>query len=218
MSRTPSYLDRYDQLKIVVRDVLSQLVDDADLEEAMRDARAAFAEMEDEIPYADRPGHAMYWSTFMVYQSLATWKAAARRGADVHAVGRAILAAPMRGHPKPASPEEIEALRRDGLASQEGAAADEFVFEVVEGDGDHDWGMNITRCAVCHAFSKHGAMALVPYMCASDDKVSDAGGQGLRRTGTIGLGAERCDFRFKAGGESLPLAEQYPDAIHAPSD
>lgn len=84
---------------------------------------------------------------------------------------------------------------------------------MLEGDEHSDRGMNITSCAICHLFGKRGAMELVPYMCAFDDVVSDAGGQGLRRTGTIALGATHCDFRFRDGGEPLRLAEQYPDRI-----
>lgn len=53
-------------------------------------------------------------------------------------------------------------------------------------------------------------MDLVPYMCATDDVVSDRGGQGLRRTGTIAVGAHQCDFRYKRGGEPLHLAPQCP--------
>ena len=74
--------------------------------------------------------------------------------------------------------------------------------------------MNITSCGICKAYSKHDAMDLVPYMCASDDVDSDQNDDGLRRTGTIGLGAHQCDFRYKAGGDSLAVATQYPERIH----
>jgi hypothetical protein len=218
MPKTPSFLDRFDQLEQAVRDVLVQLVAEEDVDDTVRDAREAFAAMEDEIPYADRPGHVMYWSSFAVFQSLATYQAASRRGIDIHAVGRAILAAPLRVRAQPLPPEAPEKMREDALASQEAAAPHEFVFEIVPGGADADWGMNITSCAVCHAFAKHDAMALVPYMCATDDKMSDAGEQGLRRTGTIALGADCCDFRFKAHGEPLRLAERYPDAIRSLAD
>ena len=88
------------------------------------------------------------------------------------------------------------------------------MFEAFLGDRtDFDWGMNIKSCAICHAFSKYDAMDLVPYMCASDDVESDRGGQGLRRTGTIAVGAHQCDFRYKRVGEPKHLAAQYPDRI-----
>lgn len=218
MSDAPSFLDQFDRLEESVRDVLVQLVAEEDLDAAARDAREIFAAMEGEIPYADQLGHVMYWSSFGVFQSLAIYKAAAQRGIDVHAVGRAILAAPLRVRARPLPADAPEKMREDALASQASAAPHEFVFEIVPGDADVDWGIDIKSCAVCHAFAKHDAMALVPYMCATDDKTSDAGEQGLRRTGTIALGADRCDFRFKAHGEPLRLAEQYPDAIRTQAD
>ena len=129
-----------------------------------------------------------------------------------------VLAAPLRSNPPPMPTELPVKLVEDARESQRGAAANEFVFDVVDGDSETDWGINILSCAVCHAFAKHDAMALVPYMCATDDKMSDAAGHGLRRTGTIALGADCCDFRFKSGGEPTRLAEQYPDAIRADRD
>jgi len=43
--------------------------------------------------------------------------------------------------------------------------------------------------------------------------VSDWQGQGLRRTGTIALGAHHCDFRYKPDQEPKRVAAQYPDRI-----
>jgi hypothetical protein len=213
MPKPPTFLDRFDQTVVGARDILQQLVPAEELEAATADARAEFAAMEQEIPYADRPGHAMYWSSFAVFQALAVYKAAKKRGIDVHDVGRAILSAPIRVPVQAMPPQAPAGMRKDAEASLEDAAPNEFVFEIVDGDDESDWGMNIKSCAVCHAYARHDAMALVPYLCASDDKMSDADGQGLRRTGTIALGAHQCDFRFKGGGEPLPLAVQYPDRI-----
>ncbi len=81
---------------------------------------------------------------------------------------------------------------------------------MVGGDDETDFGFDILECAVCKAFLKHGALDIVPYICALDDKVSDALGLGLRRSGTLALGADRCDFRYKLGGEPRPLRTQYP--------
>ncbi len=56
-------------------------------------------------------------------------------------------------------------------------------------------------------------MELVPYMCASDDVMSDLAGDGLRRSGTIALGAHQCDFRYQPGAEPETVADQYPEPI-----
>ena len=44
---------------------------------------------------------------------------------------------------------------------------------------------------------RHGAPEIVPMICRLDDlKVKDLHGIELHRTGTLGTGAERCDFRY----------------------
>ncbi|MCZ6616861.1 MAG: L-2-amino-thiazoline-4-carboxylic acid hydrolase, partial [Gammaproteobacteria bacterium] len=89
-----------------------------------------------------------------------------------------------------------------------------YTFLLVYGDREtYDWGMNVKSCGICYQFSKYDAMDLVPYMCATDDVMSDLGHQGLRRTGTIAVGAHQCDFRYQRKGEPGHLADKYPDRI-----
>ena len=192
----------------------------ADQMDAVRaDAAREFEAMVDDIPYGDRPEHPMAMPILACYGFLSFFKALRSRGHSAHEFGRAILAEPNPQSfgedadvPRPEG--GMAALQAAALESQRSGAADEFVFELVEGDGaETDWGMNITSCAICHAFAKHDAMELVPYLCATDDSMSKLENQGLRRTGTIALGAHHCDFRYKAGGEPLTLASQYKDQI-----
>lgn len=211
-------LDLYDKRSKGVAKVLAHFAPPEQRDELAAEARREFESMVDEIPYADRPDHSMFGPSFGVYQFLALYQAARARGYTAHQVGRAILATPFSRPPQRASSEALAKLRADAEASQRGAAPGEFVFQFVDGNADLDWGMNITSCAVCHAYARHDAMELVPYMCATDDKESDAGGFGLRRTGTLALGAHRCDFRYRAGGEPLPLAPQYPERIRLADD
>ena len=89
-----------------------------------------------------------------------------------------------------------------------------FVFDVQWVDEPSGrWTMTMTRCGICHLFGQHDAMELVPYMCATDDVMSEAQGQGLKRTGTIALGRPRCDFDYQAGRATDPIAGIYPDRI-----
>lgn len=197
-----------------VREVIGRIVPEAEVEALVAEAREAFVSLVEEIPYADRRDHVMFDSAFGVFQWLAVYQAARGRGIDAHRLGRSILALKLPGLPGPPPPAVLEKLRREAEESQRAAGPAEFVFEIVEGDGgDTDWGIDISACAVCHAFGRHDAMDLVPYMCASDDVQSDAADQGLRRSGTIALGSHRCDFRYKHGGEARRLAPQYPEQI-----
>ncbi len=187
-----------------------------DSEAVLGAGREVFDDMLDEIPYVDRPRHSMAPSMFACAAMLAVYEVLRGRGVDAHAWGRSLLALPVVVPENGA--DERERARADAEASQTAGDPREFVFEALDGDAESDRGMNVTSCAICHLFSKHDAMDLVPYMCAYDDVVSDARSQGLRRTGTIALGATHCDFRFRDGGEPLRLVDQYPDKIRPDAD
>jgi hypothetical protein len=213
-----SIVKLFDDFAGHARRVLEQVAETGDVDTLLAESRESFARLVPEMPYADRRDHVMWDPMLLVFQWLAVHLACRERGIDAHGLGRAILRA---GVPEGTGMDEITdelAARamRDAAASQAGAAENEYVFEIVPGEDEiTDWGMNVTRCGVCHAYAKHDAMELAPYMCATDDLLSDRSNQGLRRTGTIALGADRCDFRYKAGGEPLRLAEQYPEKIQS---
>ncbi len=183
-----------------------------DPNDVLRAGREAFAEMLDDLPYVDRPDHSLADAIFVCGSMLAVYQVLRGRGVDAHAWGRALHAIPSLP-PGMEDQAPAEEFVKDAIASQSEGAANEFVFEMLGPDETRDAGMNIKSCAICHLFGKHDAMDLVPYMCAFDDVLSDKAGQGLRRTGTIALGADHCDFRFKQGGEPLRLVERYSDRI-----
>jgi len=203
-----SMLTYYDGVSRWMKPGVEGLTDDPNATIAA--ARDRFDALLDEIPYVDRPDHTMAFSMFGCAAMLAVWEVLREQGVDVHAWGRALYALPpFVGEP---SEERRAKERRDAAASQEQAAPNEFVWEIVDADEQGDRGMNITSCAICHLFGRHDAMDLVPYMCAYDDATDAVAKDGLRRTGTIALGEARCDFRFREG-DPRPLASQYPDRI-----
>jgi hypothetical protein len=176
----------------------------------------------DLFSYMDDPDHIMASAVFGCCGVLALYLPLKKRGVDVHQFGSAFLEQTRTVLPEASDAANDEMSPRDriarliesGKASKSVAKPGEFVFDAFWGDrSEFNWGMNIESCAICHAFSNYGAMELVPYMCASDDLMSDFGDDGLRRTGTIALGAHCCDFRYKPGGEPLRLVEQYPEQI-----
>jgi hypothetical protein len=201
--------------------LVAGLVTDEDIAVAVGvEAQEIVEEMIPTMAYVDSPRHPMAPSVFFCNASLAVYLALQRRGVDVHEFGAAVLAemAAQSETPSSANPEKrqrfLQKLMAAGTASQQAAGPNEFVFEVFAGEEDDaDWGMNVKSCAICASFSQHDAMELVPYMCATDDVASDVAGDGLRRTGTIALGAHQCDFRYKRGGDPEPIAKQYPDRI-----
>jgi hypothetical protein len=187
-----------------------------DVDVVLKEAADIYDGLIPDMPYTDDPQHVMAGSMFFCASMLAVYLALKSRGADVHEFGRQVVelvTESARRAPPPAEPKVTKDMVEAAAASQAHAAPNEFVFEVYDGEGDVDHGMNIKSCAICALFSKRDAMDLVPYMCATDDVMSEAGGQGLKRSGTIALGAHHCDFTFKAGGEGRPLSDQYPDKI-----
>ena len=196
-------------------DIASQFVDDP--EAVVDEAADLFESMIPEMGYVDDPGHVMAMPIFWSSARLALYRVLAERGVGVHEFGAAALtnfAAFMEKMPAP--PEDLEyspGLAASAEASQRDARPGQFVYETFPTDDVGGFGINILSCGICHNFAKHDAMELVPYMCATDDVQSDRFGQGLRRTGTIALGAHHCDFRYKPGGESLRVTDQYPQQI-----
>lgn len=85
-------------------------------------------------------------------------------------------------------------------ASQRSPYPADFVYEVVEGDGQaFDWGIDYQRCGIVHYFHAQGADELSPHMCWLDNLTYPAIGIDLVRTGTLAQGCTHCDFRFRTG-------------------
>ena len=200
-------------------------------EAVVDEARATFAQMIPTMAYLDDPDAAMADNVFECDALLALFLALRERGVGVHDFGRAVIANFPDAEPEPREGalrdartprERFEAFIAAGEASARDPKPGRFVFDAHFGDRrETDWSLNVRSCAICHSFGKRGAMDLVPYMCATDDVSSDRSGQGLRRSGTIALGASHCDFAYKRGGEPRRLAELYPERIQLdahPSD
>lgn len=194
--------------------IAARFVDDP--EAVVDKAAALYDQMVPDLAYLDEQDHPMADSLFKCAMTLAVYLALKERGVQVHDFGATVLEMFAM---VPAPPDQLGdeaavlALKSAAAASQREPKKGEFVFEVLEEVPGTDVAMNIKSCGICHHFSKYGAMELVPYMCALDDVVSDKLGQGLRRTGTIALGASHCDFRYSHGGEPLRVADHYQDRI-----
>ncbi len=180
------------------------------------EAAALYDRMVPDLAYLDAPDHPMADSLFKCAMTLAVYLALKDRGVDVHDFGATVVEMFAM---VPAPPDQfgddsaLLALKSAAEASQREPRKGEFVFEVLEGVQDADVAMNVKSCGICHHFSKYGAIELVPYMCALDDVISDKLDHGLRRTGTIALGAQHCDFRFRRGGDPLRVADTHPEQI-----
>jgi hypothetical protein len=59
------------------------------------------------------------------------------------------------------------------------------------------YGVDILECGICKLFNKHNYQKFSSILCEVDEVTSALAGLKLIRTGTIALGAKKCDFRFK---------------------
>ena len=79
----------------------------------------------------------------------------------------------------------------------------DFEIRYIAGDGkDFDIGMDYIKCGNYNFVLGQGAEEFAPYVCMSDIALSNAMGWGLIRTETLADGCQRCDFRFKKGGQT----------------
>lgn len=62
------------------------------------------------------------------------------------------------------------------------------------------FGVDYSRCALQHFVRQIGEAELGPEICGLDDVESEIFELGLVRTGTLGRGAKRCDFRWTKPG------------------
>ena len=59
------------------------------------------------------------------------------------------------------------------------------------------YGIDIIECGICKLFKKNNYQKYASILCEVDEITSNLAGLQLIRTGTIALGAKKCDFRFK---------------------
>jgi hypothetical protein len=103
------------------------------------------------------------------------------------------------------SPSRIPKMKARAQASQARRYPGDWVFEVIEGDGQtFDIGMTYTECGIDKFMRSQGASELTPYLCNTDYVTFGALGLGLVRTKTLGWGCDCCDFRIQCKGTVPP--------------
>jgi hypothetical protein len=79
----------------------------------------------------------------------------------------------------------------------------DWVFEAVEGDGvSFDLGVDYYECGIQKFLQSQNTEEIGPYLCFLDYAIAGARGSGLQRTTTLIEDGEKCDFRWKQGGET----------------
>lgn len=96
--------------------------------------------------------------------------------------------------------KRFEKRQREAVISQQRRYPEDWVFEIVEGDGENfQFGVDYTECGIVKYLTQRGAPELAPYLCWLDYPMCEAMRVKLVRTETIAHGSDKCNFRFCRG-------------------
>jgi len=182
-------------------------------EAVARDAIERFEAMLPGIPYIGGDESRLTKTLYLTAAMLAMYRSLVARGESAEGAARLIYlgssslynAFPTRyllrwSGRQQFSRKRIDQRTREAAISQERRYDGDWVFHVVEGDGQSfEWGMDYTECGVVKYLTREGAPELAPLLCWLDYPVFAAMGVKLTRTGTIAQGCQACDFRFSRG-------------------
>ena len=207
-------LKDFDRMAARVKRVLISRYGEEQAKALIRESRQEYEALIPQIPYI---GEKSPMLIFLLPTSryLAVYRALQKRGATVEDAGRLIyemMEAETKAIPRPVrrltgwlwfSRLFLRRVTKRAAESQKRQYPGGYVFTYVEGNGrDFDWGIDYAECSSCKLLKAQNAMDLAPYVCAVDKVSSELLGWGLTRTMTLAEGFEKCDFRFKKGGET----------------
>jgi len=207
-------LKDFDKMVARVKRVLISRYGEEPAKALIGESRQEYEALMPQIPYI---GEKSPMLIFLLPTSrwLAVYRALQKRGAIVEDGGRLIyemMEAETKAIPRPVrrlmgylwfSPLFLRRVRKRAAESHKRQYPGGYVFTYIEGDGkDFDWGIDYLECSSCKLLKAQDAMELAPYICAVDKVSSELLGWGLTRTMTLAEGFEKCDFRFKKGGET----------------
>ncbi len=189
------------------------------------DALQRFEALLPDIPYIGGSENPDTRSLYVTAAWLALYRSLQAQGASVEDAARVIFlgtASIYEGFPMRwllrwqgrhfFSQKRMDRRRRAAAMRQQRRYTDDWVSEVVEGDGqDFDFGIDHTECGVVKYLQHEGAPELAPYLCWVDYPMSAAMQVRLDRSETIAQGGQRRDFRFSRG---KPV-EVEPEFLHA---
>ena len=208
------FLKDFDRMAARVRRVLISRYGEEQAKALVSESRREYEALIPQIPYI---GEKSPMLIFLLPTSrwLAVYRALQKRGATVEDAGSLIyemMEAETKAVPRPVrrlmgwlwfSPLLLRRVTKRAAESQRRQYPGGYVFTYVEGNGrDFDWGIDYAECSSCKLLKAQNAMDLAPYICAVDKVSSELLGWGLTRTMTLAEGFEKCDFRFKKGGET----------------
>jgi len=217
ISMKPKLLKDFEEMGRLTREAGKAYFDDATLDEVIDETKEVFENLIPQIPYVG--GRKNRFSDILPKStmSLALYKVLKARGMPLEEIGRlnyAIAEQYSKHVPRLLkilqpllsrlrfSPIIKRMFKKTAEKSQKREYADDWVLFYVKEDAEQfDLGIDFTDCAICKFFHQQGADEFTKYMCLTDFATGREKGSGLFRTTTLAEGAEKCDFRWKKGGD-----------------
>jgi hypothetical protein len=216
--RKPKMMKNFDKASKKIRTVLNNHFDETKTNDLVSRARNEYESIIPKLSYIGGKGNIHNFSYIGGAWNLAFIKSLEKEDLNEHEIGKIIYEifkeyiGSMSGFMKWLfkksffSKSAQKKWMNHAEKSQSRTYKDDWVFEYVEGDGKtFDFGINYTECAICKLYKKLGAERYLPYVCLSDYPMFRIIGVGLKRTKTIGNGADLCDFRVKRDGITLDI-------------
>ena len=94
------------------------------------------------------------------------------------------------------SEKKMEFRRKWSAETHEKKYENDWVVDIVPGNGQYLFGFDYWECGVCKLCRDEGCPELAKYLCRLDYMLISLVGLKLERTGTLADGAPKCDFRF----------------------
>jgi hypothetical protein len=185
-----------------------------DAEAMLQEAHREYEALIPQLPYV---GGRQPFTRFLISSAwyLSLYRVLKRRGETVERVGQLVYQATeayLQASPRflrrfmgfmTFSPRYLRRVKKGAQKSHERQYPGNYVYDYFMGDGvTFDYGVDYVECGTLKFLTEQGAPELAPYICPMDILSSELLGWGLKRTMTLAEGAERCDFRFKKGGET----------------
>jgi hypothetical protein len=199
------------------RKVMASRFPDREIDQMMRETRNEFQRLIPEIPYIGGRENSFTQPLVGCTMLLALYRVLKRQGMSTEEIGRIAVEAEeerVRSYPRvvrtllgwilysPLGRRRLEKIARD---SQKRQYPGGWVATYIEGDGkEFDFGIDYIECGLCKFFRQQDAGEFTRYLCLLDYAQQRAMNTGFFRSTTLAEGAERCDFRWKAGRETRP--------------
>ena len=214
IDRKPGLLKKYDEEALIWRPVAIGHYGEETTEGLLRESREEFEDLIPQIPYIGGEENRRTESLLASAIYLAFYKAMKRYGKTAEETGKILFDAILTQVEKPRplyqeaeglTPEEYMEVRRKGAEqSQQRRFQQDFVYELVVGDGkEFDYGYDYTECASQKFFHEQGANEFMPFYCYLDFPLCRVYGIGLTRTLTMSEGHKICNHRIKLDCETV---------------